>query len=90
MLETAQPGVAGSLVIGATTFSAPFHGGVLVPSPDVIVPIVPGGGGNWVSTFRWPVGASEPLILQAWFPDAGSPTGFSASNALQAGLPWAF
>jgi len=90
MLSGAQPGAAGSLVIGATTLTVPFHGGVLVPSPDVIVPIVPDDGGNWSSTFRWPVGASEPLTLQAWFPDAGSLSGFSASNALQAGLPWAF
>jgi len=90
MLSAAQPGVAGSLVIGASTLSTPFHGGVLVPSPDVIVPVVPDDSGNWAATFRWPVGASEPLTLQAWFPDAGSRSGFSASNALQAGLPWAF
>ena len=84
-LSEAPPAALAWLVIGLRTVSIPFKGGVLVPSPDIVI-------GPWTSDSRgtlrvalpWPArGAPAVAVHQFWIQDAGGPFGCSASNALQ-------
>jgi hypothetical protein len=65
------------LVAGLSTAYEPWQGGVLVPAPDVVRPIDPGGGLEG----RWPAGipAGTPVTFQAWF---SGPGGVGATNGL--------
>ena len=72
------------LFVGGTAVNAPFHGGVLVPSPDrlTLLPLDTEGSVSIAGT--WPAGIATGLTLhlQAWIPDAAGPAGFTATNAL--------
>ena len=76
-------------VAGLSSLGLPLKGGVLVPSPDVLVGLVTNGNGVLVLTETWPEhlppGAS--WIFQAWIADAGGPSGWAASNGLSATTP---
>ncbi len=72
------PGSAGILFAGAPDGLLPFHGGVLVPTPELLLPISDQG----TQIDRLPAGfpAGIEIALQAWFVDGlGS---FSASRAV--------
>ena len=68
-------------MIGFDELSMPFKGGLLVPSPDVIVKIRT----NVVTVFRWPAGApvGSSLYFQAWLRPHAGPGKASGSNALR-------
>ena len=77
-----------TLIVGLSLLQAPFKGGTLVPSPNLLV------GGNFttlsgtsVLSTTWPHGvpAGTNLYFQEWIADPF--TGFSASNGLQATTP---
>lgn len=77
-----------TLIVGVSALQAPFKGGTLVPSPNLLV------GGNFttlsgtsVLSTTWPHGvpAGTSLYFQEWIADPF--TGFSASNGLQATTP---
>jgi hypothetical protein len=90
VLEGAAPGAAAALVVGLSQLGAPFKGGVLVPSPDLIRPGIPTGTAGAVELdFTWPGGlpSGVAFYLQFWVPDPTGPAGFSASNALKAQVP---
>jgi hypothetical protein len=72
----------GFLFLGFTTINAPFKGGVMVPSPDVIVPITTDATGGVVISSPYPSGVPSdvPVWSQAWLNDAGAILGVSASN----------
>jgi len=82
-LDGAAPIAPTVLVAGLTTISVPFKGGVLVPSPSALVPLVTDAQGRLSLTGQWPsgVGTGTSIILQCWVQDAGGPKGFAASNA---------
>jgi hypothetical protein len=64
---------------------APFKGGVLVPSSDVILAAMPiDGNGDLVVAGTWPTGipAGVPLWMQYWVRDPSDPEGFAASNGI--------
>jgi hypothetical protein len=89
-MEAVLQGVASALVLGFNQLDAPFKGGVLVPSPDVIVTgVVADPNGNWEDTFHWPAGvpADTVITVQAWIPDPAGPIGYAASNAVQGTTP---
>ena len=89
-LSNALPSTSAWLVTGFTDVSAPFKGGVLVPSPDVLIgPFAVDGTGALVIAAPWPAGvpAAFSTYLQEWVVDAAGPVGFSASNALSATTP---
>jgi hypothetical protein len=69
----------GMLFIGLSAPFAPFQGGVLVPSPDVVVPV----RADFELAQRWPKGvpAGTPVYLQVWFQSLATGE-VSASNAL--------
>jgi CubicO group peptidase (beta-lactamase class C family) len=89
-LEGALANASAWLVIGYDDASAPFHGGVLVPAPDVIVrDLVTDAVGNLSITKPWPVGvpAGTQVYFQVWVADPGGPLGFAASNAIVGTVP---
>lgn len=85
-LSAAKMNSLASLVIGVTLLKAPFKGGVLVPSPDIIFSgLLTDDMGQLVVSGRWPTGVpvGTALYLQCWIVDPAGPQGFSASNGLK-------
>jgi hypothetical protein len=82
-LDHAAPAAAAALVVGSTQANLPFKGGVLVPTPTIVVSgLVTDAAGALALDGTWPAGATGAFVLQAWIVDAGGPHGFAASNAL--------
>ena len=81
----ALPGAPAHLVLGLSGLLAPFRGGVLVPSPDVVVSGLPvDGAGALHVPFVFPAGvpAATPIWMQVWIPDAGAIQGLAATNGV--------
>jgi hypothetical protein len=85
-LVDALPGSTAFVVLGLSPLSAPFKGGVLVPHPDLFVPVPVGPGGSLSLSATWPGGVPGGLsiYLQCWIQDPGGPAGLAASNAVRA------
>ena len=76
-------GASGWLTLGRSTALRPFHGGVLVPTPDALVPVQLDAEGNAMVTLVTSLfGLPTVLYGQAWFPTAGRSQGFCATNGL--------
>lgn len=89
-LSNAKPNSTSVLLIGVTLLDAPFKGGVLVPSPDIVVMGIPtDGSGGHVLDFNWPAGipSATQFWVQEWIADPAGPFGYSASNGLQGTTP---
>lgn len=79
-----------ALAIGLQAINAPFKGGVLVPSLDVLVPgLSTGPTGEIALTGAWPNGVPPgfSFYLQMWLADPAGPHGFAATNGLKATTP---
>jgi hypothetical protein len=89
LLVDAAPGGQAFLVLGLAQVDAPFKQGVLVPSPDMILPLMVDATGSIAFTVPWPDGLPSGLevVSQYWIQDATGPAGFSASNALRSTTP---
>ncbi|HEX5011659.1 MAG TPA: right-handed parallel beta-helix repeat-containing protein [Planctomycetota bacterium] len=90
VLTGALENVAATLVIGLSQLDAPFKGGVMVPSLDVLLPGLPTDAqGALTLPFLWPAGlpSGVSIVLQFWLPDPAGPKGFAASNGLQGTTP---
>lgn len=83
-VSDALPGALGWIVIGVTQIDAPFKQGVMVPSPDLLLPVLTSGHGDVALSFPFPTGvpANTTLSMQAWVQDGGAPKGFAGSQAL--------
>ena len=80
----AAPRASTILVAGLSALNAPLKGGLLVPAPDVLLPLTTDGAGSFDLIFGWPtVPAGIELHVQVWIGDAGGPKGYSATNALR-------
>ncbi len=80
----------GTMVAGFSTVFAPFKGGTLVPSPDVIVPgFLLDVDGNMEFGTVMPAGFPSGTFIyhQMWIADDDSPTGVTSTNGLQAITP---
>jgi hypothetical protein len=89
-VSNGPPSTSAALVLGASALLAPFKGGVLVPALDVLLPGLPlDGDGALVLNGTSPPGLPPgfEVWLQVWMPDAGGPSGFSATNGLTAAAP---
>jgi hypothetical protein len=77
------------LVVGFSALQAPFKGGIMVPSVDLVIGLATNGAGSLSLGGSWPPGfpAETSLWLQAWIADDAGPAGFAASDALQATTP---
>jgi hypothetical protein len=86
-LSMAKPGAAAALVIGFGAGNIPFKGGVLVPTPDLVLAGLPVSGAGTLSLAgTWPAGVTVPVFMQAWIADSAGPQGFAASNGLKANI----
>lgn len=85
-LGAASPGAATTLVVGLHLAALPFKGGVLLPTPDLLVPgLVTDAAGALHLPVTVPSGlGGTGLLLQAWIADAAGPAGLAASNGLLA------
>ena len=71
-------------VFGLGALFAPFKGGVMGPTVDVVVPFGTGSGSLVLPATTPPgIPSGTSLYLQSWTPDAGRPVGFAATNMLQ-------
>jgi hypothetical protein len=80
----ALAGAGGVLVAGFSALNQPFAGGVLVPTPDILVTVATTPLGRIDFGFTWPSGVPSglSLYLQAWIFDPAGVGGTSASNGL--------
>jgi WD40 repeat protein len=89
-LKNALPNSASALVIGLTSVGLPLYGGLLVPSPDVVIaPLPTGSSGGWSLASTWPAGvpSGTSIYLQAWISDPGAVLGCAATNGLEGVAP---
>ncbi|MFT7463364.1 MAG: hypothetical protein ACI9EF_001708, partial [Pseudohongiellaceae bacterium] len=88
-LFAAVPNQTAFVVIGASQLNAPFKGGVLIPSPDVIAGLPADATGRASVSGLWSAGipAGVSVSVQWWFNDLGGPQGMAASNGLRADIP---
>jgi len=84
-LSNALPGSQAALFLGVTQANLPFRGGILVPTPQILVhPLPVNADGVLEATANWPAAAPSgvTLYVQYWVADALAPFGFAASNAV--------
>lgn len=89
-LASAKPAASSWLIIGFSAANAPFKGGVLVPSPDLVLgPFPTSGAGGFVLPGIWPTGLPGLLSIwfQSWIQDPAGPAGFAASNGVSCLTP---
>lgn len=84
-LAHAAPTSTAHLVVGLALLAAPFKDGVMVPRPDLILPIGTDGDGAFTLPYTLPGGLPPgfDLWFQCWIEDAAASYGLSASSALQ-------
>lgn len=83
-LHHALPDTPVALVVGLSRLDAPLLGGTLIPSPDAIVWLQTDAAGDLSIAAALPreLPAGTELWMHAWWPDAGGPQGYAASNAI--------
>jgi hypothetical protein len=88
-VANARPASTAALIVGLGQLDAPFKGGTLVPTLNLLVPGLPTGAGSITLPATWPAGLPSDfsLYFQAWIADAAGPHGFSATNGLSATTP---
>jgi hypothetical protein len=89
VLSQARPLAPAWLVVGNTALGAPFKGGVLVPAPTILFPVVVGADGTFVLQGPFPPGTPSGFTryFQYWISDVAGPLGFAASNAVSGTTP---
>ena len=80
-----RPLASSVFVFGGSQLGLPFKGGVLVPSPDVLVYVPLDGAGELTLGGTWPalIPTSIPIWIQTWVSDPAGPVGWTATNGLQ-------
>lgn len=89
-LSDALPGATSFLVVGVGAANLPFAGGILVPTPSIVVtglPVGPTGGWFLVATMPVLLPAGTELYLQAFVHDPVAVKGLAASPGLRAIAP---
>jgi hypothetical protein len=74
-----------AIFVGLSEMGAPFQGGVLVPSPDLLVlGLVTDPSGGLVLSASWPdLPGGVQLFLQYWISDAAAVLDSAGSNAIR-------
>jgi hypothetical protein len=88
-LSGAHPFSTGVWVVGYQQADLPFATGVVVPSPDHVLPLSTDGNGEASAGGQWWTGATSgwALYFQAWVFDFGAPALWTASNGLVGTTP---
>lgn len=84
------PNASTTFLIGIATLFAPFKGGTLVPTPDILIPGIPtDSNGFYFFGVNWPASVPQgaQLFFQVFIPDGTAPQGLSATNGLQVTSP---
>ncbi|MHC5210493.1 MAG: purple acid phosphatase family protein [Planctomycetota bacterium] len=90
LLCSARESTLTTLFVGSSILSAPFKGGVLVPSPDLaLFGLMTDATGTLSLSTTWPAGVPSgvTLVSQAWLADPAGPVGLAASNAIAGTAP---
>jgi hypothetical protein len=77
------------LVVGFGTLYAPYKGGLLVPSFNLLLQFSTGSAGAVNIVTHWPsnVLSGIPVVMQFWINDELAPVGRAGSNAIAAVTP---
>ena len=70
-------------MVGASAAHLPIGGGVLIPAPDLVVPLPTTDAlGAWSLVTGWPAGipTGTPFYLQVALVDGLAPSGFAGSH----------
>jgi hypothetical protein len=89
-LRGAKPSASAVLVAGFGAANIPFHGGVLVPEPQIVVGgLVTRSDGSFTLRARWPANAPSGTVIdvQMLIADAAAPAGIAMSNAMEGTSP---
>jgi hypothetical protein len=88
-VSNAAPHQPATLIVGASALNAPFKGGVMVPTPNLILPAGFVGMGTLELAGTWPnnLPAGLQLWMQIWIVDPTAPHGLSATNGVLAATP---
>jgi hypothetical protein len=84
-LTNTPPSTPVFLVLGTATSGSPFKGGTFWPTKDAIVTgLMTDPSGTFALSSPWPalLPCGFTLCVQAWWPDAGSESGWAGSNGL--------
>ncbi len=77
-----------NVVVGFATLLAPFKGGVMGPTVDLVIPFGTGLGTVVLPATTPPgIPSGASIYVQSWTPDAGGPAGFDATNVLRCLFP---
>ncbi len=90
ILTNARENSSAILVLGVSQVNAPFKGGTLVPSLEVLIfgiPTGPFGVINLPSTWPMDVPSGISFYEQYWMTDPAGPVGFASSNAISGTTP---
>jgi hypothetical protein len=84
-----KPSTTVYLLISPFLLMAPFKGGTLVPSPDLLIALAADGAGGFSLSAPWAAGlpAGTPIWFQCWQADATGVLGWLATNGLRATTP---
>ena len=88
-LASGPPNGAAYHVVGFNHVDAPFKGGVMIPSVNLINgPFGLDAAGQRTLAGNWPSGGSGlGLYMQFWMPNGSGPMGFVASSGVRAQIP---
>ena len=88
-LQRAAPASAVFLLVGFTALEAPFHGGVLVPNPQLIISgLGTNAEGALILTGGWPgLPPGTKVYFQDWIVDPSATSGLAGSNGVEARVP---
>jgi hypothetical protein len=88
-LSDARPLAPTWLLVGFTQILAPYAGGVIVPAPDVLLPLTSDAMGGVVISVFVPttLPSGQSITTQFWIADPAGPAGFAASNAVSKTAP---
>lgn len=83
------PSASMTLVFGTSPLVAAFKDGVMVPQPQLLLPMQAGPLGSLSVPFLWPAGvpAGTDLWFQFWIQDPGASHGLAASNGVLGQTP---
>lgn len=78
------PSALAFAIAGLSRVDVPALGGILIPSPDFVIPMMTDGFGRVDLPFVWPtVPSGGSNYVQFWISDPGAPNGWSATNGLR-------
>jgi len=91
MYNSFHTGAPALLVLGLTAINAPFQGSILVPFPQLVIPLTLSDIGDAELTAPWPAAGVVPpgttFIFQGWIPPAVPGFGWQATPAVTATQP---